>query len=80
MEPENQLSSLQEPATESCSVPDESRPYIHTLLLWDPFYYYPLILCLPRRLFVSDFPTMILYAFLSCPMRPTYPSHHFFHV
>jgi hypothetical protein len=42
----------------------------------DPLYTPPAIrLALPSSLFLSGFPTKILYAFLSFPMRATRPAH-----
>jgi len=83
MEPEGSLPSSQGPAT--CPYPEshEFRPHVHTLFLSDQFLMLSshLLLGLPNDLFLSDFPSKILYALFiahSCYMfHPPY--YRWFH-
>jgi hypothetical protein len=77
MEPEGSLQRSQEPATNPYPEPDESNPHLSTLFpLTSTVILFPhLRLGLTSGTFPSDFPTKILYAFLTFPMHATFPVH-----
>jgi hypothetical protein len=72
-EPEGSSPCSQEPSTGPYPEPDQSSPHYPILSLLILFTH--LRLGLPSGLFLSGFPTNILYAFLVCPIRATCPAH-----
>jgi len=76
MEPESSLPCLQGSATGPYPKPDAFSPHLPTLF---PYYLPIYAYFLPSGLFLSGFPTQILYAFLISPTRATCPAHIILH-
>jgi hypothetical protein len=76
MEPGSSLLCSQKPSTSTCPEPDQSSPYHPILFLLRAMFILSshLYIGLPSGLFLSDFPTKILYV-LRVSMHAACPAH-----